>query len=58
LDKGIKDVQDTVAAPDLRVFPYQHSFFVGLVFKAIAVVAEGLELEDEFVDDVPKPLVR
>lgn len=57
LDQRVKDVQHTVAAPDLRVVAKESELLLGLVLDAVAVVAEGLELVDELVNDIPEPLV-
>jgi hypothetical protein len=57
LNQRIQDVEDTVAAPDLRVITKQSNFFLGAVLDSVSAVAEGLELINELINDIPKPLV-
>ena len=57
LDQRVEHVQHRVAAPGVWVLSKQQSVFgrgVG-ARDAVAVPAEGLELVDELVDDVPGP---
>ena len=65
LDEGVEDVEDGVAAPGVGVLAEEDGFG-RLVFgggggggagDAVAVAAEGFELVDEFIDDVPGPVV-
>ena len=65
LDEGIEDVEYGVTAPGVGVLAKEGGFG-GLVFgrgggggagDAVAIAAEGFELVDEFVDDVPGPIV-
>lgn len=59
LNEGVEDVQDGVAAPGIRVVTEQLGFFFvrGGAGDAVAVAAEGFELVNEFVDDIPGPVV-
>ena len=59
LDEGVEDVEDGIAAPSVWVVAEELRFFVGGAGPGypVAVPAEGLELVDEFVDDIPGPVV-
>ena len=63
LDEGVEDVEDGVAAPDVWVLAEDGGFvFVDgggrlLEGEALAVGAEGVELVEELVDDVPGPVI-
>lgn len=56
LDQRVQHVQHTVRTPHLAGISEQLDFFVGFGFDFRPPDAEGLELVDEFVDDVPEPL--
>lgn len=63
LDERVEDVEDGVAAPSIWVVAQEGEIVfaggvgggVGVPGDAVTVAAEGLELVDEFVDDVPGP---
>lgn len=63
LDEGVEDVEDGVAAPGVGVVAEEGEVIVagrvcgggGVAGEAVTVAAEGFELVDEFVDDVPGP---
>ncbi|KAL9030140.1 MAG: hypothetical protein Q9196_001714, partial [Gyalolechia fulgens] len=63
LDEGIEDVEDGVAAPGVGVFTEEGEVIVAgrvggggrVAGDTMTVAAEGFELVDEFVDDVPGP---
>lgn len=59
LDKGVQDVENRVAAPCVGVLPQELCFLlVGTAAgDTVAVAAERLELVDEFVDDIPSPVI-
>ena len=59
LDEGVEDVQDGVAAPGVLVFTQEESFLAGWISAGdtVAVTAEGLELVDELVDNIPGPVI-
>ena len=59
LDKGVEDVEDGVAAPGVGVIPEELGFFlVGIGPRnAVTVAAEGFELVDKLVNDIPGPVV-
>jgi hypothetical protein len=59
LDERVKDVENAVATPcvwrlaeDLNVF-----FIASLARDAVSVGAERVELVDEFIDNIPRPVV-
>lgn len=59
LDERVENVEDGVAAPGVLVF-FEEVGVVGGGLgarDAIAVPAEGFELVDEFIDDIPGPVV-
>lgn len=63
LDERVEDVEDGVAAPGVGVVAEEGEVIVaggvcgggGIAGEAVTVAAEGFELVDEFVDDVPGP---
>jgi hypothetical protein len=57
LNQRVQDIEDTVAAPNLRVVAKQSDFLFGTVLDSVSAVAERLELIDELINDIPKPLV-
>ena len=59
LDEGVEDVEDGIAAPSVWVVAEELGFFVRRAGSgyAVAVPAEGLELVDEFIDNIPGPVV-
>ena len=59
LDERVQDVEDGVAAPDVGVFSEDLRFFFvgGGSGDSIAVSAEGFELVDKLVNDIPGPVV-
>ena len=60
MDQRVENIEDGVAAPGIGVFAQELVFFIrrgALTGDAVAVAAEGFELVDEFVDDVPGPVV-
>ena len=63
LDERVEDVEDGVAAPCIWILAEYGDFFLVdgggglLVGEALTVGAEGVELVDEFVDDIPRPVV-
>lgn len=59
LHKGVKNVEDRVAAPCVGGFTQELCFFlVGTAAgDTVTVATERLELVDEFVDDIPSPVV-
>jgi len=60
LDEGVEDVEHGVAAPGVGVVAQELELFVGwraFARDPVAVAAEGFELVDEFVDDVPGPVI-
>jgi hypothetical protein len=56
LDERVEDVEDGVGRPDLACLSEGEDFLIGAGLDAGAPDTEGLELVDEFVDDVPEPL--
>ena len=60
LDKGVENIEDGVAAPCVGVFSKDLGFFIvgGSACDSVAVAAEGFELVDKFIDDIPCPVVR
>jgi hypothetical protein len=57
LNQRVQDVENTVAAPNLRVITKQSNLLFRTVLNSVSAVAERLELVDEFINDVPQPLV-
>ena len=59
LHKGVKNVEDRVAAPCVGGVTQELCFFfVGTAAgDTVTVAAERLELVDEFIDDIPSPVV-
>ena len=63
LDEGVEDVEDAVAAPSVGVVAEELDFlFVrrrgrGLPSDSHTIGGEGVELVDELVDDVPRPVI-
>jgi hypothetical protein len=59
LDERVEDVEDTIAAPCVRIFAQDLGF--GLIGggprDSVAVPTEGFELVDELIDNVPRPIV-
>ena len=57
LNERVQDVEDRVTTPDLATISHQEQFFVRLAFDFGSPYAERLELVNEFIDNVPKPLI-
>jgi hypothetical protein len=57
LDQGVQDIENTVAAPDLRVVTKHSNLLFRAVLNSISAIAERLELVDELINDIPQPLV-
>jgi hypothetical protein len=59
LDEGVEDVEDGVAAPGVGCFAEDSDFFfiAALSRDAISVRAEGVELVDKLIDDIPSPVI-
>lgn len=59
LDERIENVEDGIAAPGVWVVPEDLGFVVGRAGSgyAVAVPAEGLELVDELIDNIPGPVI-
>lgn len=59
LDQGVEDVEDAVAAPGVGRLAEDGDLFVvvALAREAVSVGAEGVELVDELVNDIPSPVV-
>ncbi len=63
LDEGVEDIENRVAAPGVRVVAEEGEVVVArrvgcggrVAGEAVTVAAEGFELVDEFVDDIPGP---
>ena len=64
LDEGVEDIEDGVAAPGVGVVAEEGEVIVasgvgggiGVAGDAVTVTAEGFELVDELVDDIPCPV--
>ncbi len=59
LDERVEDIEDGIAAPGVRIISEELSFVSvgGGASDAVAVAAERFELVDEFVNNVPCPVV-
>lgn len=59
LDQRVEDVEDAVAAPGVWVLAQQLDLVGVVVLEGdlLAVAAEAVELVDELIDDVPRPVV-
>ena len=59
LDEGVEHVQHGVAAPGVGVLAEKLSLLLGRAAPgdSVAIAAEGLELVDELIDNIPGPVV-
>lgn len=59
LDQAIEDIEDGVAAPCVGIVTHELSVFGGRVgaSDAVSITAEGFELVDEFIYDIPCPVI-
>jgi hypothetical protein len=59
LNERIEDIEHAVAAPGVGVVSKNLNFFSIVSFPgdAVTVATEAIELVDEFINDIPRPVV-